>query len=79
MNAQDVNAAVSLISLAVPQAMAAYNILRAIWLRTNPGKNEADYLQYLQDASQQNVDESAAILKADGYVQDANGNWSRPK
>jgi hypothetical protein len=35
-------------------------------------------LNYLQQASQLNVDESAAILIADGYVQDAAGNWSKP-
>ena len=78
INVTEVNAAVSLISVIVPQAAAAYSILKVIWQRTNPGKTEADFLTYLSQESQKNVDESAAILIADGYVQDpATGNWSK--
>lgn len=78
INLNDVNAAVSLISVVLPQVSAAYGILRVIWHQTNPGKTEADFLTFLQTASQKNVDDSSAILVADGYVQDpASGNWSK--
>lgn len=78
INAAAVNDALALVSTVLPQAMAAYSILKLIWLRTNPGKTEADFLSYLEQASQLNVDETEAILKADGYVQDGKGGWSRP-
>jgi hypothetical protein len=78
-NVDDVNAAVSLISAVVPQVAAAYGILKSIWQRTNPGMTEADFLTYLQQASQKNVDEAAVILTADGYVQDpVTGQWTKP-
>jgi hypothetical protein len=72
---EEVQAAVTLVSTVFPQAMAAYQILKAIWMATNPGKTEADYLAYLQTASQQNLDDASAILKAHGYVPDGAGGW----
>lgn len=78
INLTEVNDAVALISTVLPQVGAAYGILRVIWQRTNPGKTEADFLSFLQSESQKNVDESSAILIADGYVQDPlTGNWSK--
>jgi hypothetical protein len=77
INATEVNDAMVLVSTVLPQAMAAYSILKLIWLRTNPGKTEADYLGYLLAASQTNVDETAALLTADGYVETSPGNWSK--
>jgi hypothetical protein len=73
-----INDAATLVGAFVPQAMVAYQLLKVIWLQTNPGKTEDDYLNMLQSVSQQNIDQSAAILIADGYSQDANGNWSKP-
>lgn len=75
INAQDVQGAISLISMALPQVMTAYQLFKVIWLRTNPGKTEADFLTYLQTASQANIDDSAAILTADGFVEVSPGNW----
>ena len=69
--------ALSAVSVAFPIAMAAYSMLRIIWLRTNPGKTEADYLTYLQTASQSNIDDSAVILIADGYVLMPDGSWKK--
>lgn len=71
------SAALSSLSVGIPIALAAYNILKTIWTRTNPGKTEADYLAYLQTASQANIDETAALLKADGYVEDPPGTWRK--
>lgn len=71
------NSAMTTVNAALPILMAAYNVLKAIWLRTNPGKSEADYLGYLQASSLSNVDDSAAILIADGYVQQADRSWKK--
>lgn len=79
ITASEVNDALSVITAFVPQAATAYVLFRNVWLVANPGKTEADYLQMLSDASQKNINDSSAILMADGYVQDANGNWSKPK
>lgn len=78
INPTEINDALTLVTSVMPQALAAYSILKVIWQRTNPGKTEADYLSFLQTSAQTNTDESSAILKADGYVQDAAGNWSKP-
>lgn len=62
----------------VALAMTAYSIFKGIWLRTNPGKTEADYLTYLQTASQANIDDTAALLIADGYTASADGKtWTK--
>jgi len=74
----EVNDALTLISAFLPQAATAYQLFKVIWTVSNPGKTEADYLAYLTTASQQNITDADAILKADGYVQDASGNWSKP-
>jgi hypothetical protein len=77
INATQVNDAVGLLGTVVPQVLIAYNLFKIIWTSTNPGKTEEDFLNYLTAMSQQNIDQSAAILIADGYVQDAAGNWSK--
>lgn len=61
-------------------ALTAYNLLKGIWQSTNPGKTEADYLAYLQSASQTNVDTTSAYLQAQGYVETppGSGKWSKP-
>ena len=78
MNAKQVGDAMAVVGTVLPQALVAYNLFQVIWLSSHPGSTEEDYLKFLTDASQKNVDESAAILIADGFVQDAAGNWSRP-
>lgn len=75
MNVQDVTAAIGLISSVFPPALAAYNVLRGIWMSVNPGQPESAYLAFLQTASQTNIDQSAAILLADGFVEVTPGNW----
>ena len=72
------NDAMTILGTVVPQAMIAYNMFKVIWLMSNPGKTEEDYLTMLTTASQANIDQSSAILLADGYVEDAQGNWSKP-
>lgn len=76
----DVNALVTLVSTEFPIAFSAYSILKTIWLRTNPGKTEADFREYLRQTSQTNIDDSAAILKADGWIEDppGSGHWHAP-
>lgn len=69
--------ALSAVSIAVPIAMAAYTLFKGIWLSTNPGKTEADYLTYLQTASQSNIDDTATYLTAQGYTQQADGSWRK--
>jgi len=84
VNIADLNAAVTTasgalttINAALPVAMTAYSVLKAIWLRMNPGKTEADFVGYLQATSQQNIDDTAALLVADGYVEDPPGTWRK--
>lgn len=74
----EVSDAISLVSTVFPQFIAAYTVLKTIWFRMNPGRTEADYLEYLRSASQTNIDDSAAFLVADGYVQQADGSWKKP-
>lgn len=71
------NSAMATVNAALPIALAAYNILKGIWLRTNPGKTEADYVGYLQAASLANVDDTAALLISDGYVEQPDGSWKK--
>lgn len=78
INLEQVTQAVGLVSTVLPQAMAAYVVLRTVWLSKNPGKTEADFLATLDAASQQNVDDAARILIADGFSLDASGNWVAP-
>jgi hypothetical protein len=78
VNLTDLNNALGTVNASLPILVAAYTGLKAIWLRMNPQKTEADYLAYLQDSAQRNIDDSAAILTADGYVQQADGSWKKP-
>ena len=77
-----VNVSLDLIGKIIPEvsmAMTAYSILKNIWLKTNPGKTEADYQVYLQTSSQANIDDSSAVLLADGYTTDDGGlTWKKP-
>lgn len=74
----DVTAAVSLVSTVLPQALAAYTVLKSVWLAANPGKTEDDFIALLQAADRKNIDDAAAILIKDGYSLDADGNWVAP-
>lgn len=65
------------LSADVALAMSAYALLKRIWMQTNPGKTEADYQAYLQSASQANIDDTAALLEADGFVEDPPGTWTK--
>ena len=78
INLTELNAAAALVSTMLPQVATAYAILKTIWLRTNPGKTEADFVSYLGTASQANIDDTAALLKADGYIEQADGSWKKP-
>ena len=78
INLTDINAGLATVNAALPILVNAYALLKEIWLRTNPGKTEADYLNYLATTSTTNLTDSAAILVADGYVQQADGSWKRP-
>lgn len=80
INLTDVNTALNLVSAALPEFGVAYQILKTIWTRTNPGKTEDDYRTYLRSTAQTNIDDTAALLRADGYVEDpvGSGNWHKP-
>lgn len=83
MNAKSITDALTTVAALQPDiaiALTAYNALKGIWMGLNPGKTEADYLAYLQTASQTNVDTTSAYLKAQGYVETPpdSGNWSKP-
>ena len=73
----DASALLASVNGALPAAIAAYNVLFGIWARMNPGKPESEFLAYLQTASQANVDDTAAYLKAQGYVETAPGTWTK--
>lgn len=78
INVQDVTAAVGLVSTVLPQALAAYNLLKAAWLTANPDKTEADFLATLDQVSLQNVADADAILIKDGYTLGTDGIWVAP-
>jgi hypothetical protein len=61
-------------------ALTAYNVLHGIWGVMHPGQTEADYQAYLQTSSQTNIDTTASLLKARGYVEmpEGSGNWTKP-
>jgi len=73
----DTNSALSTINVAVPILTAAYEALKGIWTRANPGKTDADFIAALQGAAGKLVLDADAILQADGYVRGADGNWSK--
>ena len=77
IDAAQINSDLQLVSTAMPILGAAYAAYRAIWLATNPGKTEDDYVSHLGDVSKANVSAADAILIADGYVLDG-GNWHKP-
>lgn len=74
---EQINGAVTLVSTAFPQLIAAYTVLKAIWMRMHPTATEQDFLDYLQAASQKNVDETAIYLTAQGYVKQEDGSWKK--
>ena len=78
MNLKAIADGAATVNAALPTFIAAYNVLKGIWTRMNPGKTEADFVNYLNSSSQQNVDDSAAILKADGYEEQPDGSWKKP-
>lgn len=82
VNLGNVTVTLDTVSKFIPElamVMTAYDILKNIWLKTNPGKTEDDYRVYLQTTSQTNVDDTAAYLTAQGYVQQADGSWKKPE
>lgn len=83
MNAQQITAAVGAVAALEPDiaiALTAYNLLHGIWTTLNPGKTEADYQTYLSTASQTNIDTTAGLLRAHGFVETppGSGNWAKP-
>lgn len=78
INVAELEAAVGLVTRVIPVLGTAFSVLQSIWLRTNPGKTEADFLDYLDTASQANIDDSAAILRADGFIEGPPGTWKKP-
>ena len=78
-NIATASAALTAVTDGIALAVTAYSILKGIWLRTNPGKTEDDYLNYLKSSSQLNIDDTATQLKADGWVETSPGNWTQPK
>jgi hypothetical protein len=77
INPKAINEAVSMVSLALPQVMAAYNLYKVIWMATNPGKTEDEFFAHLGEASTKNIDESDAVLRAHGYEPDGAGGYRK--
>lgn len=62
-----------------PILLSAYDGFKAIWLKANPGKTEADYQEYLKSSSARNVADTSILLMAEGYVQQPDGSWKKPE
>ncbi len=79
MNAAALTKALTDVSALLPEvqvAMDAYNGFKAIWLAMNPGKTEDDFRTFLRTSSQENIDDTAALLRAHGWVETTPGNWT---
>ena len=78
INVAAVVGALAQVDEALPLALTAFQALKTIFLRTNPGKTEADYIAYLKTSAQANIDDTEAILQADGWTENADGSWTKP-
>jgi hypothetical protein len=83
INVKNVTDAAAVIAAFEPDiaiALTAYNVLHGIWAVQFPGKTEDDFRNYLQTSSQTNVDTTAPLLIAQGYVEtpEGSGNWAKP-
>lgn len=77
ISAASINAGLTLVATIEPQAIAIYEVARAIWVAANPGKTDADFINALASASSQTTTDSDAILTAKGFVRDpSTGVWS---
>ena len=83
MNAKSITDALTAVAAVQPDiaiALSAYQLFKGIWQSMNPGKTEADFQNYLQTASQTNIDVTASYLKAQGFTENppGSGNWTKP-
>lgn len=76
--AATINNALNEVVEAIPILSTAYNLYKIIWMRTNPAATEDDYRAHLQTSSQTNIDTTAVLLKADGFVENPPGTWTKP-
>ena len=74
----DIDAAVGLISSVNPILFAAYAAFKTIWMTSNPGQTEAQYIAALLALSQSAAASDAAWLVSKGYVQQPDGSWKAP-
>lgn len=80
MNATEQKAitdAIGLVTAELPVLGAAYQALRIIWGAANPAMTEQDYKDRLRKVSAEGESFTSGWLIAHGYVQDADGNWSK--
>jgi hypothetical protein len=79
-NITDAAAAVTAFEPDIAIALTAYTALKTIWMTLYPGKTEADFQAYLQTSAQTNVDTTAVLLAAHGFVETpaGSGNWAKP-
>ncbi len=75
--AQEITAAISLVSAVIPEVGALITGLRVIWTAANLGKTDADYIGSLGTASGTTTADGAAQLIKDGWVL-VNGQWVPP-
>ncbi len=68
---------IQLVGSVVPQLAAAYAIYRTIWTAINPGKTEQEFEDHLTASASAAVSAADAILLADGFTRDVNGNWTK--
>lgn len=78
MASQDVAAALTLIIDELPVLEAAYSALRTIYSAANPAMTEDDYKARLRQVSAEGESFTSGWLIAHGYVQGADGSWSKP-
>jgi predicted nucleotidyltransferase len=79
-NVTDIATAIAAFEPDIAIALGAYTMFKTIWQTMNPGKTEDDFRTYLQTTSQTNIDTTAVLLRAQGYIETppGSGNWSKP-
>lgn len=78
LSGADISTGLTAVTNALPLLLAAYEGFKAVWTAMHPGTTEVDYIAYLEQASAEGHTFAAGWLTAQGYTQDAAGNWVPP-
>lgn len=65
----------ALVSTVLPEVGVFVEGLKLIWLKSNPGKTEADWIGSLAGDSGELTTEADQILIDAGYVRQGDGSW----